>query len=798
MAEILLGLAGAAVAGIPGLGVTALAGFQGGVILGSILFPASGPTLDQGRLDEIRIQNAQQASPISIVYGINRVAGTIVWATGITATEYSESVGGKGGGGSTVTGETYSTSLAVLVCEGPVTKIRRIWANEKVIYDWRTGVDPTVAGWIDPDKIRVYDGSQTTPDAAIEADKGAGNVPAFKGMCYVVFEDLQLAELGNNIPNFNFEVETDFADAEEMANDVAARIELQPGDYDFSALAAYPTRGLVIGARVEAGRVFEAIGKANWVDILETGGQLKATQRTGVPVLEIPPDHIGASADGEAPKAFVEVLRTKEVDLPGEFQVTYSSEAQDFQSFSQPGRRTVRWSQNQQNVTFPMALEDEYARYLADSLLMEAWASRSAHSFTVPYRYLVLDVGDVVTVTNEDGAKRDVRIIGVNMGLLAQIEITAVPDDPVIYYDPGLPAATPNTSGGVVVTFTPATLRVFETNAVDDSYAVGRYLGAAAGRPESGWGGGQWRSNIKIAKEGGNITDFLAQFDGNGILGEADTVLGVLPNDDGTSIYDVLDTKNTVRVTLDAGTLSSVTYDEMVAEGRNLAILGKEVFHFQTATLVSGKTYDLSNLIRFRRGTDYLQFHILRGTYAHTVGEEFVVIESHVETFPFAKAAVGQTREFRLIENGIDYSGGLPAFGDSRTLLGLTRKPYGPANVQYTGDRSGGAVDLDVSWQRRARMNGDLLDYADVPLDEDSESYRIDIMTSNLASVINSYNVSGLGNTDWTYTVAAQTNDGVEASAFAVVVYQISPAPGVGAGHPSRPLVIGLGPSPFE
>ncbi len=89
---------------------------------------------------------------------------------------------------------SYSISLAIALCEGEITRVGRIWAD---------GVE------ISPDDVtmRVYPGSETQlPDPKIEAVEGAGEAPAYRGVAYVVFEDLALAPYGNRVPQFSFEV----------------------------------------------------------------------------------------------------------------------------------------------------------------------------------------------------------------------------------------------------------------------------------------------------------------------------------------------------------------------------------------------------------------------------------------------------------------------------------------------------------------------------------------------------------------------------------------------------------------
>ena len=772
MAEIALGLAGAGLGSLPG-GISIATGFQVGVALGSILFPPEGPRYDRGRVDEIRIQNAQQSTPIPIIYGRNRTSGTILWASGLKERSKSSTQGGKGGGGGVTTTEYfYSTNMAVAVCEGPVTKIRRIWANDVVIYDWRTGGGPTVADWVDLAKVRIYLGNQTAPDSAIEADKGVGNVPAFKGLCYVVFEDFQLAELGNQIPNFTFEVETAWADVKEVMEDLADRVGLSATDYDFSALAGMPVRGFIIGARTEAVRAMEALARANWFEIVESNGVIKAVIRTGVPVLTIPQDDIGASADGEV-KGYVTTTRAQEVELPREFQVTYNSENQDFQAWNQVARRTVRWSENQESVTFPMALSDTYARFLADSLLMETWVSRNIHAFTLPYKYLRLDPGDVVNIPDEAGNTRAVRILEMNAGLLAEIEVKAVDDDPVIYIDPGLPAAVPSGGGSGVSTSGPATLFARECNALVDGQADTPNIYLAAGRLAPGWRGGDAQVSPKLQKLGGSYQETIASFAVGATIGRTDNSLaGVLP----VGPVGSIDRTSSLTVTMVSGTLSSVTEEQMIKELANMAVVGDEVIQFQTATLVSGSTYILTNLLRGRRGTEY-------ALDDHVPNEPFVLVNSRALFYDYATKHRGETAQFRLIENGRDYSGGLPVFGSAIVLECRSRKPYAPVHLRGSGDRSAGTASVSLSWVRRVRKGGDLQDLLDAPLDETAEAYDLEIWDASATTLLRT--VTGITTPSYTYSVADQTTDGVQTSAFAFRVFQTTTEGGIGRGHAS-------------
>ena len=89
----------------------------------------------------------------------------------------------------------YYADVALAVCEGPVTSVYRVWLD-------RTPLDPEHVG-----EVRTYFGDETqTPDPLIQAVEGAGRTPAFRGLTYLVLENLYLTPYGNHFPNFEVEV----------------------------------------------------------------------------------------------------------------------------------------------------------------------------------------------------------------------------------------------------------------------------------------------------------------------------------------------------------------------------------------------------------------------------------------------------------------------------------------------------------------------------------------------------------------------------------------------------------------
>lgn len=181
-----LGVLGARVAG-PQIG-RAVGSFVGGRIDAALF----GQDQEGPRLEALHVMESREGAPVPLVYGRMRVAGQVIWAARFKEKRRETSAGGKGG--PTRTDYTYSVSFAVGICEGEITRLERVWANG----------EPLALSGI---THRLYLGSEDQPpDALIEAVEGAGNAPAYRGLAYIVFEDLPLDAFGNRLPQLSFEV----------------------------------------------------------------------------------------------------------------------------------------------------------------------------------------------------------------------------------------------------------------------------------------------------------------------------------------------------------------------------------------------------------------------------------------------------------------------------------------------------------------------------------------------------------------------------------------------------------------
>jgi hypothetical protein len=210
--QIVGGVVGAAAAFFFAPAGYVMLGAQLGILAGGLADPPKGPTTVGPRLSDLTIQTSTYGAVIPRVYGTDAFAGNVFWLEGNKYKEIpvKKKSGGKGGGSKTTakTWVNYAT-FAVGLCQGPIAGIRRIWIKGELFYDAGSSDPGTIAASnTAAEGFKVYLGTNTqSPDPRIQADVGAANCPAWRGLAYIVFYDLPLAKYGNSLMGAQVRVE---------------------------------------------------------------------------------------------------------------------------------------------------------------------------------------------------------------------------------------------------------------------------------------------------------------------------------------------------------------------------------------------------------------------------------------------------------------------------------------------------------------------------------------------------------------------------------------------------------------
>lgn len=176
-------------------------------------------------LDNMYLESMASGRPIPIVFGYAKLPGNMIWALPLTEVRNSSSKI-KNFSDTNITKTiyhdtkySYYANFALAICKGEISDIGRIWANDEILD-------------ISDYNIRIYKGSEDqTVDPLIEKTHGIGKTPAFRGLAYIVFENIPLALFGNRVPNFSFEVIRKSGSSE--AEDLVKNMIMIPGSGEF-------------------------------------------------------------------------------------------------------------------------------------------------------------------------------------------------------------------------------------------------------------------------------------------------------------------------------------------------------------------------------------------------------------------------------------------------------------------------------------------------------------------------------------------------------------------------------------
>lgn len=192
-------------------------GFQAGLLAGTALFPTQLEGVTGPRLQDTERAEASPGAIVALGWGEFPVAGFRLYLGPRDEVSNTEEVGGKGAPEQDVTTFAYFQTIALGLCEGVITGVRRIWENGELKYDAREQLDgesdDTYNARISMSAeyalhFVLYLGTDVqTEDPTMEAEKGLGNVPGYRGLAYIVYPNRQLkSEQANRHPSFKFEI----------------------------------------------------------------------------------------------------------------------------------------------------------------------------------------------------------------------------------------------------------------------------------------------------------------------------------------------------------------------------------------------------------------------------------------------------------------------------------------------------------------------------------------------------------------------------------------------------------------
>ncbi len=678
MATLILSSIGSAYGGPVGGLIGSLVGQQiDRAIIGN------GKAREGPRLKELQLQTSSYGSQIPAVFGSMRVAGTVIWSTDLIE---SRTKNGGGKNRPATINYSYSASFAVALSSHPALRVGRIWADGNLLRgaagDFKTNT-----------LFRFYAGHQDqTTDPLIASAVGPENCPAFRGIAYAIFENLQLADYGNRIPSLTFEL---------FESDGPVRV---------TAIAEQISGGVISGNSQEQVLGYAAQGS----DVVSALRPLIGT----MPVLVRPTGENMELLDWFAPSNIAESdvqlarINGKAVERAGQTRksenamlravaIRHFDPSRDYQA----GTQQSQLGSNGRNVAvidLPATLTASNAKRLANLGFLQAYRGRDQQSMFRIGTDAETSIGDFVDQGNDR-----FRIVEIEKFLnFERIEGTA-------WFDVE-PSISGQTDAGT--SLPPRDEAIGQTTVI--LMDLPAMLSADPGSPQvfvaaTGSGGG-WRSANVSLKDGDNLIDIGGTAPSAVIGNLIDPLLPSSPN--------LLDRENSPRLRLVNGdqSLPAGTGDPLSAFAPVLWING-EILRYGQAEYLGAAEYRLHNLARGLAGSEH---KIL----LHPSNSKIVLIDQ--ATMKLIDPEWLRTGQILSIE-ALGTADQFPVSAEA-LIEGNAVRPLSPVHFSVVSDDAGG---LELNWMRRNRIDPGWSDEVDIPMSEEVLAFDVSLsVNGNLLS----------------------------------------------------------------
>jgi hypothetical protein len=669
----------------------------------------------------VSIQSSCYGNVVPVIYGQSRLTGNLLWYGDFQAIPVQSALGNGGKGGNGSSGSTsydYKASFIFALGEGPLGGVVNVWATKR-----KQTFANSHFSFANGTLGQATWGYLTTnfPAAAL----------GYSGMGYVYVSAYDLGSSAQ-LPNLSYEVTGIGANAISGLPDadpalVVTDVLCNPG-YG----VGFPT------ARLSSLTVFTSYCLANGLVISpifntqsDAASQLNTIVQSlnsefvwsGSSLTIVPYGDESITANGHtytAPSASlfsltdadflyqqgqdpVQCTRARPSDQMNAVQFEFLDRARGYNSNIVQAKNQAAIEAYGLRGEQPESMHhfcDSNAAKLAATLKLQRQSVRNVYSFTLGWRYCLLDPMDIVDITDSGlGLNQQwVRILSLqeddngNIAVTAEEYLGGTGGAPLYDFEPGTPYEVDyNVAPGDV-----SDTLIFEPPPVllaSRSFTAPQIMVGACGGPN--WGGCEvWlsldNSTYKRMPGGaGRIT--------------APARMGVL-----TAIlasHADPDTVNTLSVNLteSAGVLHSGTTSPAHADAdafRTLCYVGGELIAYDVATLTSANHYDLTYLRRGVHGS---------AIGAHSSGGKFCRLDEAIKSFDLPIAAfsyVGQVLYVKFLSYNI-YGGGLQELSDvspyTFTPVGVGATVLPPGTVTITTDviktaDANWTTELQIGW----------------------------------------------------------------------------------------------------
>jgi len=601
-----------------------------------------------------------------------------------------------------------------------------------------------------------------TPDDILASIRDDELSPAYRGTAYVAFDGLELKDFGNQMPQFNFEVDARPREPE-ITSATATTICTIGQCLDSMLIRAGRYKHLGVGGAYTVGDHFDTTefqgvnsptdeGISNLLrgygivgaksvkssisnlilryDILvsESSGYLKFIRRGQEDVLVIPEKDLAAYAFPETNMVGTKFGMTDQPDtnLPNEINVDYFDINDSYQKGSQKAMKTISGLPRVDQLDLPLSMTATEAQECAVRVLYQTWSQRNHCTFSLPPKYININENDILSVTvNEENYK--VRVLEIHRGADFLHKITGL-----ITESSFAPYSGEGDDGTVDEGdpyFPPAMLTYALDSPAFHSLAnttAGHYIVGCTSKVDQEFRGAE----IYASDTSGGPYAFVGSYPNEAMIVYVGEASGGFPIMEGP--IGCWDETQTIKVKV-LGPLStsqpaSAASDIEVYGGANQLYIGGELIGFRTVTALGSNLFRLSRLLRGRRGTqDFVDKHYYSeyGVIVTNQGSAGVVNINHE-----SNSSIGYNQYYKMLPMGASFSdvSELPQLAEGRRvkpfpvggIKGYNTNPYSTGS----GGNTTPTGDWIVDFTRCDRAFFKMFSSALSPNTEDTEEYR--------------------------------------------------------------------------
>lgn len=548
---------------------------------------------------------------------------------------------------------------------------------------------------------------------------------------------------------------------------------LSAGDIDTTTITDN-VRGYRIANNSAVRSALEALQAAYPFDVIQDGYKIKFVKRGAASVATVAYADMGTTDAGKSNEPRITVSREMDAQLPRRIEVSYFDAAREYDTGEQAAERLNSTGTALVRVEVPIVMTADEGARCADMLLYLYHLERLDISLALPTRdpYNKLQPADPITVVTPE-ATYFCRITSLTQESNRVIKLTARLAD-VALYSPTAKGEVSNVQSLPVSLTGPSILTILDIPTVSTYNETAGVVLAGRGA-YSGWRGG----NVLRSDDGG--VSWAAQ---SGISPPGATT-ALATNAIGAAPTNAMDVSSVLNVKMSSGDISSVS-EQALFNGLNHFAYGEpgrwEIIGARTVTLQSDGSYNLTNLLRGRYGTEWAMA-------SHAVMDDLVLLNSGQLNFaPQPTSIIGSSRMWSILGYGdADATQNSRAF----TYAGENLECLSPVHVVAFQALNG---DWTIQWVRRTRIDGEWRDYVDAGLGEPAENYVVEIFTGPTYATLKR-TIPATTQTA-TYTAAQQVTDfTVQVRALYFRVSQVSALVGNGRANNSlatSPLSIAL------